>query len=223
MIVPGFIKKSWFRRLCISMKDKSRFFPFRKKGIVVVGAVCVKNGTHTPMVAGTCREVGIVGAIAGNLGTLQATASLNLLLGLGKDLSIQTLCFDFMNMDIQKFRWKKNGHCSLCSQPPSFNILEKFYNGEKKNFELNKLNDRDFQMIDIREFNERSHQGIVGRYKVTHLPYSRVEDWKKGLSRNQNYLFFCSSGARSTSLVTDLRRQNYKNCYSLSGGLKALV
>ncbi len=199
-----------------------QIFPFLQKRNLGCWR-CLCEDSHTPVTSGTCRDVGIMGAIAGNLGTLQATASLNLLLDLGKDLSIQTLCFDFMNMEVQKFRWKKNEHCSLCSQPPSFHILEKLHGLEKKSFELSRLNDRDYQMIDIREWGEYSHQDIVEQYKVTRLPYSQVEGWKKNLSHDQNYLFFCASGVRSNSLVTSLRKQNYKNCYSLSGGLKALI
>ncbi len=204
-------------------EGQMQVFPFARKNNKGCWRCQFQEGPNIPAVYGTCREAGIIGAIAGNLGTLQATASLKLLLGLGKDLSGQTLLFDFINMEIQKLSWKKKSDCLLCSQKSSPDILKKFYSMGKQDFELEQLNDRDYHLIDIRELYERSYQSVVDQYQVTRLPYSRVIDWKKNLSFEQNYLFFCASGARSTSLVTSLRQQNYQNCYSLAGGLKALA
>ena len=66
-----------------------------------------------------CEDVGIFGAVAGVIGTLQATEVLKELLGLGESMSGQLLIFDAMEMIFRKISYKRNMSCSLCGDTPT--------------------------------------------------------------------------------------------------------
>ena len=66
-----------------------------------------------------CEDVGILGAVAGVIGTLQATEVLKELLNIGDSMSGQLLIFDAMEMTFRKIRYKRNLSCALCGDTPS--------------------------------------------------------------------------------------------------------
>ena len=66
-----------------------------------------------------CEDVGILGAVAGVIGTLQATEVLKELLGLGVSMSGQLLIFDAMEMIFRKISYKRNVSCDLCGDTPT--------------------------------------------------------------------------------------------------------
>ena len=66
-----------------------------------------------------CEDVGILGAVAGVIGTLQATEVLKELLNLGDSMSGQLLIFDALEMTFRKIRYKRNLACALCGEAPT--------------------------------------------------------------------------------------------------------
>jgi len=66
-----------------------------------------------------CEDVGILGSVAGVIGTLQATEVLKEIIGLGETMSGRLLIFDAMNMEFRKIRYKKRLDCRLCGDDPS--------------------------------------------------------------------------------------------------------
>ena len=66
-----------------------------------------------------CEDVGILGSVAGVIGTLQATEVIKEIIGLGETMSGRLLIFDAMNMEFRKIRYKKRLDCRLCGDDPS--------------------------------------------------------------------------------------------------------
>ena len=66
-----------------------------------------------------CEDIGILGAVAGVIGTLQATEVLKELLNLGDSMSGQLLIFDALEMTFRKIRYKRNLACALCGEAPT--------------------------------------------------------------------------------------------------------
>ena len=66
-----------------------------------------------------CEDVGILGAVAGVIGTVQATEVLKELLNLGDSMSGQLLIFDALEMTFRKIRYKRNLACALCGEAPT--------------------------------------------------------------------------------------------------------
>ena len=61
-----------------------------------------------------CEEAGILGAIAGAVGSLQAVEVLKELLGLGESLSGSLLVYDGLATTFRKIRLRRDPNCALC-------------------------------------------------------------------------------------------------------------
>jgi adenylyltransferase/sulfurtransferase len=65
-----------------------------------------------------CEEAGILGAVAGVAGTLQATEALKELLGLGDSLAGKLLIYDALGPSFRTIAVPKDPHCKLCGPRP---------------------------------------------------------------------------------------------------------
>src|SRR6202012_3078981 len=63
----------------------------------------------------TCSEAGVLGAVTGVMGTLQATEVLKELLGVGESLSGKLLIWDALVTRFRTVRLHADPHCALCS------------------------------------------------------------------------------------------------------------
>ena len=64
----------------------------------------------------TCSSVGLLGSIAGMLGTIQATEAIKYITGCGELLSDKLLAFNALNMEFNKINFKKNDECRICGK-----------------------------------------------------------------------------------------------------------
>jgi adenylyltransferase/sulfurtransferase len=67
----------------------------------------------------TSRQEGILGAVAGVMGCLQALEALKLLLGRGSDLVHRILTYDALKCRFRSMPRVKTAGCPLCGQHPS--------------------------------------------------------------------------------------------------------
>ena len=63
----------------------------------------------------TCSEAGVLGAVTGVMGTLQATEVLKEILGIGDSLSGRLLIWDALAARFRAVRLRKDPRCALCS------------------------------------------------------------------------------------------------------------
>jgi molybdopterin/thiamine biosynthesis adenylyltransferase len=89
---------------------------------------CVFKSPPPADLVPSCREAGVLGAIAGMLGTIQAAETLKFITGAGDLLTDAMLTFDALTMDFRKVRLKKNLKCALCGDEPTITTLR----GEKQ-------------------------------------------------------------------------------------------
>lgn len=80
---------------------------------------CLFRDPPPPNTVPRCEEAGILGAVAGVIGTLQATEVLKELMGLGDSMSGHLLVFDAMGMTFRKIRYKRSPNCPLCGDKPT--------------------------------------------------------------------------------------------------------
>jgi hypothetical protein len=74
----------------------------------------------------TCAMVGVLGSIAGMLGTVQATEAIKCLAGVGEPLFNALLTFDALTMNWQRFEFPKNEGCALCGNHPTITRLKEY-------------------------------------------------------------------------------------------------
>ncbi|MDF2841122.1 MAG: hypothetical protein K0Q99_1894, partial [Clostridia bacterium] len=71
----------------------------------------------------SCADEGILGAVAGVIGTMQALEAIKLLLGVGDVLSGRMLFLDGLRMNIDEISLQKNEACELCGVNPTIKDL----------------------------------------------------------------------------------------------------
>jgi molybdopterin-synthase adenylyltransferase len=67
----------------------------------------------------TCSQAGVLGAIAGMLGTIQAVEALKYIAGAGQSLADSLLTFDALTMNFRKLHLRRNPLCPLCGEHPT--------------------------------------------------------------------------------------------------------
>jgi molybdopterin-synthase adenylyltransferase len=90
------------------------------------GAACLRCLIGTPPppdLAPTCGEAGIIGVVAGILGTIQAAEALRTLLNVGKLLTNRLLVMDASTMEFNVIALQRNPDCPLCGRTPKITSL----------------------------------------------------------------------------------------------------
>lgn len=88
---------------------------------------CYRCIFHSPPDADSvpnCAEAGVIGSVAGLVGSIQATESIKFLLGLEQGLFGSILSVDTKAMEFRKISIPKNKSCPLCGENPSITKIE---------------------------------------------------------------------------------------------------
>ncbi|MGH2541517.1 MAG: molybdopterin-synthase adenylyltransferase MoeB [Ardenticatenaceae bacterium] len=103
---------------------------FQFEGQVTVynyeGGPCYRCLYPTPPPPGevpSCAEGGVLGVLAGIIGSLQALEAIKIILGIGDVLSGRLLLFDALETDFREMRIKQQVHCPLCGEHPEITEL----------------------------------------------------------------------------------------------------
>lgn len=85
---------------------------------------CIFREPPPPGQIPSCAEAGILGAVAGVMGTLQATEILKELLGIGDSMAGRLLIYDGLSTTFRTVRVKPDPGCPLCGPNPTITHLE---------------------------------------------------------------------------------------------------
>ncbi len=84
---------------------------------------CVFNEPPPDGIVPTCQEAGVLGVLAGVIGTIQATEVLKMILGIGEPLSNRLLTYHALDSDFREVKLKKNPKCPVCGSNPTITEL----------------------------------------------------------------------------------------------------
>ncbi len=84
---------------------------------------CVFPKPPPPGIVPTCAQAGVLGAIAGILGTIQAAEGLKFLTGVGTLLTDSFLIFDALKMSFRKVKCRSRSSCAVCGETPTITEL----------------------------------------------------------------------------------------------------
>jgi adenylyltransferase/sulfurtransferase len=76
---------------------------------------CLYPEAPPPGLSPACAEAGVLGAVTGVMGTLQATETIKEILGLGESLSGRLLLWDALATRFRSIRVPRDPHCPVCS------------------------------------------------------------------------------------------------------------
>ena len=94
--------------------------------VFIPGQGCYRCLFPTPPPPGavpSCAEAGVLGALPGLVGTIQAIETVKLLLNLGEALSGRLLLIDALSMEFRTVKLRRNPTCPLCGDNPTLHEL----------------------------------------------------------------------------------------------------
>jgi molybdopterin/thiamine biosynthesis adenylyltransferase len=71
----------------------------------------------------SCSEAGVLGVLPGMVGTIQATETVKLIMGIGKSLSGRLLLIDALDMEFRSVKIRRDPACPLCGDDPTVTEL----------------------------------------------------------------------------------------------------
>ncbi|MDR3255827.1 MAG: molybdopterin-synthase adenylyltransferase MoeB [Synergistaceae bacterium] len=80
---------------------------------------CLFNNPPPPDAVPTCRQAGVIGAMAGVIGCLQAMEAIKFFTGAGKLLTGSLLTYNALSMDFRKIKLARRPGCAVCGENPS--------------------------------------------------------------------------------------------------------
>ncbi len=86
---------------------------------------CIYPEIPPPDLIPSCAEGGVLGAMAGVMGTLQATEVVKEILGIGESLSGSLVIYDGLQAQFRKVRVKPDPSCKLCSSKATIHDLSR--------------------------------------------------------------------------------------------------
>ncbi|MDR1673611.1 MAG: HesA/MoeB/ThiF family protein [Bacteroidales bacterium] len=90
------------------------------------GTACYRCAFHSPPppnAVPTCSQAGVLGAIAGMLGTIQAAETLKFLTGAGEPMVNRLLSFNAKTMNFRTVKLHRDDNCPVCGKHPSVTEL----------------------------------------------------------------------------------------------------
>ena len=84
---------------------------------------CLFPSPPPPGMVPNCAEAGVLGALTGLVGSIQATEALKLILGIGESLSSRLVLIDALSMSFREVKLKRNPECPLCGDNPTVTAL----------------------------------------------------------------------------------------------------
>lgn len=160
-----------------------------------------------------CEEAGILGAVTGMIGSLQALEAVKLIVGMGSEAPARVASFDGSDLSFESFEIRAAAECSHCAgealklRP----IYEVCVSELKEAVEA-----RCF--LDVRELSE-TQDGIPGslRWPLSRISVNDLPD----IPRDAELVTCCEHGQKSKLAAALLGRAGHSKVASMRGGLRA--
>ncbi len=197
---------------------------------------CLYPEPPPPGLVPSCAEGGVLGILPGVVGTIQATETVKLVMGVGEPLVGRFLVYDALRMRFRELKLRKDPDCPVCGDNPTVTELidyEQFCGitpaapapepaagaGDEATVEQLKarLDSGDGVFIlDVREPQEYRICSIPGS---TLIPLGDLPSRLAELEGRGEMIVHCKSGVRSAKAVKLLREAGYAQARNLKGGI----
>jgi adenylyltransferase/sulfurtransferase len=205
------------------------------------GGPCYRCLFPEPPAAGTvpnCGEAGVLGALCGVIGSLQALEAVKLITGIGEPLRGRLLTYDALGQKFSTLKIPRDPACRLCGAEPIITTLDParydftcapaplLMTPDSVPLELTvEASHRllttatsDTHLIDVREPFEFEICAIAGAEPI---PMRQIPERLGDLPREKHLLIHCHHGARSLRVTEYLRAQGFPRVSNVAGGIEA--
>ena len=197
---------------------------------------CLYPEPPPPGLVPSCAEGGVLGVLPGIIGTIQATETIKLILGVGEPLIGRFMIFDALRMKFRELKLRKDADCPVCGTHPTVTELIDYeqFCGVVPHAATEGATDTTSEEMTPRELKERLDRGeplvVVDvrepqEYQINRIPGSKLIPLGElpqrytELDEKAAIVCQCKSGMRSAKATTFLRSIGFKNVRNLSGGI----
>jgi adenylyltransferase/sulfurtransferase len=191
---------------------------------------CLFPEPPPPDAVPSCAEAGVLGALPGIVGTIQALEVIKLILGKGESLAGRLLLVDTLSMKFREVEVPANPDCPLCG--PNRTITgpvdyDEFCSGRAGATDFREMDPAELKakldagekiaLLDVRDPYESRICTIGGAL----IPLDRLTELAGSLDRSTPVVVYCHVGIRSAFAVRYLQSIGFDRVWNLRGGIHA--
>ena len=196
---------------------------------------CLYPEPPPPGLVPSCAEGGVLGILPGVVGTIQATETVKLIIGVGEPLINRFMIYDALRMKFRELKLRRDPECPVCGDRPTVTqlidydqfcgitptdpVLDDSTSGDDVTVEELKFfidnNDGVF-LLDVREPQEHQICSIPGSVLI---PLGELPNRISELGGHKDVVVHCKSGVRSAKAVKILSDAGFTKVRNLSGGI----
>jgi sulfur-carrier protein adenylyltransferase/sulfurtransferase len=196
---------------------------------------CLYPEPPPPGLVPSCAEGGVLGILPGAIGTIQATETVKLVLGIGEPLIGRLLLYDALTMRFREMKLRKDPGCPVCGENPTVTELIDYQEfcgipqaqqadqaDEVPEITVRELkekldNGQNVSVLDVREPHEYEVANIGARL----IPLGELPERLIELNKDETLAIHCKTGGRSARAVQLLKEAGFQNVYNVTGGITA--
>lgn len=197
-----------------------------------------------------CAEGGVLGVLAGVIGSIQAAEAIKLILGKGQSLMGRLLLYDALEANFDTLNLKRNPNCPLCGKLPTITSLQEtnfvcaaqvearkgdamrrpFQNAASDTDEKQETEISATELSDLVKAGKSPFLLDVRSLEETKIcnldnsiliPLPELEKRLDELDKNEDIVVYCHAGVRSNHAAHLMRRNGFRKVRNLSGGITA--
>jgi adenylyltransferase/sulfurtransferase len=204
---------------------------------------CIYPEPPPPGLVPSCAEAGVFGILPGVVGTIQATETIKLILGVGETLAGRLLVYDAMRMTFRELKVPKDPECPVCGTSPTIlglidyeafcgltpaepqpaapaapaepGTLDPIITVEELKARWDR-GDRPF-LLDVREVVEHQLVRLEGDALI---PLGDLITRQQELDPEREIIVYCHHGNRSGRATAYLRHNGFPHARNLRGGIE---
>jgi adenylyltransferase/sulfurtransferase len=206
---------------------------YRFEGQVAVFNLLLSEGTRSscyrdlfpvppdPEMVPACNTGGVLGALAGVIGSLMATEALKIITGIGTNIFNRLMVFDAFDSTARFINIKPDHERPVVKQLIDYEAFCDSFAGTLNAHEITPLQAQAMLkkntavIIDVREPSEFEMANAGG----TNIPLNSVTDQAYRIPRRATAMLICRSGGRSMTALKKLQDLGFNNLVSIKGGL----
>jgi adenylyltransferase/sulfurtransferase len=197
---------------------------------------CLYPEPPPPGLVPSCAEGGVLGILPGAIGTIQATETIKLILGIGEPLIGRLLLYDALGMSFREMKLRKDPNCPVCGENPTVTELIDYQEfcgipqantAEEENgvpeISVSELKQKldageGINVLDVRE----PHEYEVANIGAKLIPLGELSERLIEVENNDGEIaVLCRSGARSARAVKLMQDTGFGKVYNVKGGILA--
>jgi molybdopterin/thiamine biosynthesis adenylyltransferase/rhodanese-related sulfurtransferase len=184
-----------------------------------------------------CGEAGVLGALCGIVGSLQALEAIKLIVGIGEPLIGRVLTYEALTQNFSTLALPRDPQCPLCGRAPTIRALGEsatptcvsastktaraaapleFSVADAKR--LLETEPARTLLVDVREPYELEICSLPG---ARHIPMRQVPEQLATLPNDKHLLLLCHHGNRSLRVTEFLRARGFASATNIAGGINA--